>query len=74
MTIKKNKNAKETLIMLIDLLVCYLEELAEFNYCEEELFQYGEKTAYVECLEAIQCWDKAKEHGLNFEIEKKYPL
>ena len=37
-------------------------------------FLYGEKTAYVECLEIIQEWKKAKAFGLDFDIEKKYPL
>lgn len=59
---------------LINLLLLYLEELKDFNQVESEMFCYGERLAYTECLEVIQKWDLAKEKGLNFDIEKKYPL
>ena len=54
-----------------ELLEYYLEEL---NGREANAFCYGEKTAYVECLEMIQKWHRSKEIGLDYEIEKKYPL
>ena len=66
-------NAKQTLINLIRLLVEYLDE---FNAAEglNDNFVYGEKTAYVECLEIILYWDEAEENGLNFNVEERYPI
>ena len=68
--------AKEILSYMIELLKEYLEELnaAVAETEEERGFFCGEKTAYAECLEIIQRWKGAAEHGLNFEIEKRYPL
>lgn len=65
---------EEILIYLIELLLFYLEGLKEAKATDADLFCYGEKTAYVECLEIIQGWDKAEEYGLGFDIENKYPL
>lgn len=66
--------AEEILIYLIELLLFYLEGLKEAEATDADQFCYGEKTAYVECLEIIQDWDKAEQHGLGFDIESKYPL
>lgn len=68
-------NAEETLEYLIGVLKCNLDELygalpAECN----RHFVLGEKTAYVECLEIIQLWDKSADRGLNGAIEQNYPL
>ena len=62
---------KEILIYLIATLLFYLEELegTDFNS-----FIYGEKTAFVECLEILQYWEESATHGLNFDIESKYPI
>lgn len=68
------RTAEETLGYLTELLLEYLEELKDFRNNSSEQFAYGERTAYTECLEIIQCWDKAREYGLDFDIEKKYPL
>ncbi len=65
------KSAEEVLKYLIGYLELCLDELYE---AEENDFVYGEKTAYVECLEIIQTWSKAKSSGLDYDIEKKYPL
>ena len=64
--------AEETLRALIDLLVFYLGELADVH--ADEPFLYGERTAYTECLELLQLWERAEEYGLDFEIEERYPL
>lgn len=57
-----------------ELLLCYLEELAD-SKVDGDQFVYGEKTAYTECLEVIQYyWSQAKRHGLDFNIEGRYPL
>ena len=63
------KSAEEVLKYLIGYLELCLDELYE---AEENDFVYGEKTAYVECLEIIQTWSKAKSSGLDYDIEKKY--
>ena len=65
-------NAKEILIYLIEILLFYLEELSEVVI--DHPFTYGEKTAFVECLEIIQHWSEAKVHGLDFDIEEIYPI
>ena len=67
-------NAIDTIIYLKETLLCYLEELKELHSKHDDLFAYGEKTAYTECLEILQLWDNAAQHGLDFEIEKRYPL
>lgn len=70
----RKRSAEETLKKMIDWILQYLDELAECKNCEKEQFQYGEKTAYTECLECIQFWVSAEENGLDFDIEKRYPL
>ncbi len=65
------KTAEEVLGYLKELLEVYL---AELNGAEKNTFAYGEKTAYVECLEIIQLWEKAQTFGLNYDIEKRYPI
>lgn len=65
------RNAEEILKYIISTFTDYLKELSEK---ETDEFGYGEKTAYVECLEIIQRWEKAKENGLDFEIEKFFSL
>ena len=59
------------LIYLIKTLLIYVEELSEI-YIDQ--FVYGEKTAYVECLEILQLWEESATHGLNFDIEGMYPI
>ena len=68
-------NAEETLIMLISLLIFFLEEeLADVSDSPDRQFAYGEKTAYVECLEFLAEWEKASDYGLDFDVEKRFPL
>jgi len=69
----KTYNAQEILEFAINLLLYYVEELS-YVTDEADPFAYGEKTAYTECLEIFQYWDKAKDKGLNFDIETRYPL
>ena len=69
----KKLTAQKTLNCIIDLLTYYLEQLQEVK-SDGEQFKYGEKTAYIECLELIQLWDKADENGLDFNIEERFPL
>ena len=67
-------DAEEILAYLADLLLMYLDELKDAKQSGENSFQYGEQTAYTECLEIIQAWKGADKIGLNFDIEKRYPL
>ncbi len=59
---------------LIALLKEYLDELSQSHGTYAHGFAEGQKTAYVECLEIIQHWDKADLYGLNWDIEERYPL
>jgi len=65
---------EEVLEIMMVKLLGYVEELKEYRNVEGEEFQYGERTAYTECLEMLQEWKEAKNKGLDFEIEKRYPL
>lgn len=65
------KSAEEVLKYLISHIELCIEEL--YGAVEND-FIYGEKTAYVECLEIIQTWSKAKSCSLDYNIEEKYPL
>lgn len=67
-------DAEEILVYLAKLVLLYLEELKDAKGAGENSFQYGEQTAYTECLEIIQAWKGATGIGLDFDIEKKYPL
>ena len=67
-------DAEEILAYITGLLMMYLEELKDAKQSGENSFQYGEQTAYTECLEIIQAWKGAAKIGLNFDIETKYPL
>ena len=70
----QKKNADELLIFLISLLTSYLEELSSASAADSDLFCYGEKTAYAECLEMLQRWEHAERNGLDFNVEKRFPL
>lgn len=63
--------AEEVLTYLIELLEYSLNELNGFA---ADAFSLGEKYAYVECLEIIQKWSKAREKGLDYEIEDRFPI
>ena len=68
--------ADETLTSLVVILTDNLHELYEplSRYGNADFVQ-GEKTAYVEFLELIRAlWRDAAAHGLQEEIEKRFPL
>ncbi len=68
----KGLTAEETLKNMIKALTTCLLEL---EGCREKTdFLYGERTAYVECLEWLRSWQHAKENGLDYEVEKRFPL
>ena len=70
----ETRNAEDVLKMMIKLLTLYVEELAEYKNEDEQQFEYGEKTAYTECLEWIQTWKYAEINGLDFDVDSRYPL
>lgn len=70
----QKKTADELLIFLISLLTAYLEELSSSSALDADLFCYGEKTAYTECLELLQQWEFAEASGLDFDVENRFPL
>lgn len=70
----KKRSAKEVLESVIELLLKYISELFEYKDSETYQFQYGERTAYTECLEYIRQWEYAEACGLDFDIEEKYTL
>lgn len=66
--------ADELLCLMAERLLEYLEDLKDYHNEENTQFAYGEKSAFTECLEMIQFYERAKEIGLDFNIEEKYPL
>lgn len=67
------KTACAVLSHMIELLISYLEEL-ERSATDGDDFAYGEKTAYVECLELLQDWESAEKFRLDFNVEQRFPL
>lgn len=67
-------NSMDLLKFMIELLTSYLEELSDVQDLPDQEFSYGEKTAYTECLEILSRWESAKENGLDYEVEKRFPL
>ena len=68
------QKATQILHNMISYLKEALDELSDTSDKPSTQFAYGEKTAYVECLEWLSEWESAAEHGLNFDIEERYPL
>ena len=63
-------NAEQIVIRLIELFTQNLVELSQLK--KQSDFVVGESTAYVDCLENIQLWDKANNYGLTYNIAKKF--
>ena len=70
----QNQKATQVLHNMISYLKVALGELSDASDKPSTQFAYGEKTAYVECLEWLSEREQAAEHGLNFDIEKRSPL
>ena len=70
----KRYTAVEILNYIIELFISYLENLAEEHDPDKEQFVSGERVAYTECLEIIQCWEYARINGLDFDIEERFPV
>lgn len=65
------KDAESVLESIAEILMEYLDELKESKNRDIGFVQ-GEIVAYVDVLEQIQDWEKAKEHGLNFNLYEYY--
>ena len=70
----KKLTSNQNLRYLIELCTEYLDQLKDVKDSADEQFLYGEKTAYVECLEIIQLWEHALTSGLDYDVESRYPL
>lgn len=70
----KEQEATKVLHNMISYLTRALTELSDVSNEPSTQFAYGEKTAYVECLEWLSEWEQAAKHGLDFNVEQRYPL
>lgn len=66
--------AEKVLNYMIDTLLLYAEELKDVYDGTDLKFEYGEKTAYIECLEMLSLWEGASGCGLDFDVEKAFGL
>lgn len=67
------KSEKQIVLQLIQTLQLTLQELSAANLiCND--FICGQIYACVECLEILQQCPAFRNLGLNYDIEKKYPL
>ena len=67
-----NLTAEKVLEILINFLETSLDEILVSEFRNE--FMLGEWYAYIECLEAIFNWKKAKEFGLDYNPELRYNI
>lgn len=65
-------DASDVLKYMIDILITYIKELIEI--VQEDEFAYGERVAYTECLEMVCLWKDCAKHGLDFDVEQRFPL
>lgn len=64
--------AEQVLAYLIETLETDLAELLDAEHKND--FIVGEWHAYIECLEVLLSWKKAKQFGLNYNPELKYKI
>ena len=67
-----NNTAEKVLERLIVVSETSLSEILGAEYKNE--FLVGEWYDYIECLEAISNWNKAKKFGLDYNPELKYKI
>lgn len=70
----KTRGADQLLKVIADRLLAYLNDLKDCRDAKLTPFECGEKLAYTECLEMLQFYEKAKDIGLDFNIEERFPL
>ena len=67
-------SAEEILLEIYDNFSTGLDEIHEaFPNQPIPDFLRGTKNAYIEGLQTIQKWERAKEIGLDWEIESEFP-
>ena len=64
--------AEQVLAHLIKTIETNLGELLDVEFKNE--YVVGEWYAYIECLEVILYWKKAKEFGLDYNPELRYNI
>ncbi len=64
--------AEETLKAIISAVTWTLNDIMSDTVDND--FTYGERTAYVDCLEQIQQWEKADRMGLDYNVANKYKI
>ncbi len=64
--------AEQVLASLIDTLEISLTEILHMDFKNE--FVVGEWYAYIECLEVVFNWKKAKKFGLDYNPELKFKI
>ena len=67
------KSRQQTLKTLIRTIHLNLQELTETKSVPND-FCLGQIYAYVECLEILQLFPSFRNLGLDYDIEKKFPL
>ena len=67
------KSRQQTLKALIRTIHLNLQELTETKNAPND-FCLGQIYAYVECLEILQLCPSFRNLGLDYDIEKKFPL
>ena len=67
------KSRQQTLKVLICTIHLNLQELTETKSVPDN-FCLGQIYAYVECLEILQLCPSFRNLGLDYDIEKKFPL
>jgi len=67
-----NLTAEKVLAYLIETIETNLAELLGAEFKNE--FVVGEWYAYIECLEVIFYWKKAKKFGLDYNPELRYNM
>ena len=68
------RTADEVLVDLLDSIIVKLEAIKCGEITGDENFIRGEKVAFIECLESIKKWEKAREVGFNFNVKERFPL
>ncbi len=72
MQLQYTLTAEKVLALLIETIETNLNEILELDFKNE--FIVGEWYGYVECLEVLSYWKRAKMHGLDYDPEKRFSI
>lgn len=67
-------NEKQTIRQLIRTIHESLREIYDSGREKSEDFAIGQVYAYIDCLEILQSCPAFRKLGLNYEIEKRFPV